>query len=358
MRALRPAVGLLLAATAVVLWAVGMTVLQPLTEPLGPWPERLAAENTYWARDLRFLAILAIVLALVLTGQGDRRWTDPAVLVGAVWVIVDILLDRTDVTGVAATLLLVAAAWLVTGLLGWFLVHRHGRPGRPVHWRHRRALGVAAAVATTSALVAAGLESPTGREPELAPAALTAALLLLATALGCALAAAPTADRARGWWAVALAVVGAAGLAAARLLPPDQRVAALLAVGAVLLTGTTVLSWDWPGGRPRWRRHALVAVGALLGLPAAGLVLGIATVALPVADTVTAAAGGIAVSDVDTDVLYSLVGLLTGLVLGLLLAWPNALGHPAGGQPRPAGPPGPEGPPGPDGPRRASAERR
>ncbi|MER6592693.1 hypothetical protein ABT214_12720, partial [Micromonospora purpureochromogenes] len=79
---------------------------------------------------------------------------------------------------------------------------------------------------------------------------------------------------------------------------------------------------------------------------------------LPVGAVLTDRAGNIAVDAMDTDALWSLAGLLTGLLLGLLLAWPNALGHPAGGQPRPAGPPAPEGPPGPDGPRRASAERR
>ncbi|MEV0811022.1 hypothetical protein [Micromonospora sp. NPDC050200] len=338
----RYAVGLGLAALAAVVWAVGLTILQPLTEPIGPWPEQFAGNNTYWARDLRFLAVVAVVLGLVLAGGGDRRWTDPAVLLGAGWVAADLLLDRADLAGTAATVVLVTAGWLVTGLLVWFLVRRHGRPGRPVHWTHCRALGMAAAVATTCALVAGGLESPTGREPELTPATVTAALLLLAASIGCALAAAPARDRARTWGAVALAVAGAVGLAAGRLLPPGERVVVLLVGGAVLLTGTTLLSWDWPAGRPHWRRHALVAVGALLGLPGAGWVVAMATIALPVAQTFTAAAGSIAVGVAGTDILYSLVGLLTGLVLGLLLAWPNALGY----RPGPADPAAPAGPDG------------
>ncbi|MBQ0895932.1 hypothetical protein KBX37_23020, partial [Micromonospora sp. U56] len=132
----------------------------------------------------------------------------------------------------------------------------------------------------------------------------------------------------------------------------------VLALGVVLLTGTTLLSWDRPGGRPPWRRHAMAGAAMLLGLPAVGLLALLAQAALPVGAVLTARAGNIAVDAIDTDALWSLAGLLTGLVLGLLLAWPNALGHPAGGQPRPEAPPGPEEPPGPDGPRRASAERR
>ncbi|MEH0818568.1 MULTISPECIES: hypothetical protein [unclassified Micromonospora] len=355
MRALRPAAGLLLAAAAVVLWAVGMTVLQPLTEPIGPWPERLAGTNTYWARDVRFLAVALVVLGLALAGGGDRRWIRPALVLGAGAVVADLLLDRADVTGVPATVLLVAGGWVVTGALAAFLVRRHGWPGRPVHWQRRRALGMAAAVAATLVVVAGGLESPTEREPELIPACLAAALLSLAASLGCALAAAPAPGRIRWRWVLGLALAGVVGLAAGRLLPSGHRLGPLFALGVVLLTGTTLLSWDRPGGRPPWRRHAMAAAAALLGLPAVGLLALLVQAALPVGAVLTARAGNIAVGTTDTDVLFSLAGVLTGLVLGLLLAWPNALGHPAGGQPRPAGPPAP---PGPDGPRRASAERR
>ncbi|MEU7399577.1 hypothetical protein, partial [Streptomyces albogriseolus] len=72
MRFARP-VGLLLSAAAVVLWAYGVTVLQPLTEPIGPWSERLPGNNAYWARDLRFMAIMAVALGLVLAGRGHLR---------------------------------------------------------------------------------------------------------------------------------------------------------------------------------------------------------------------------------------------------------------------------------------------
>ncbi|MEH1053712.1 hypothetical protein V6U89_00625 [Micromonospora sp. CPCC 206171] len=358
MRALRPVAGLLLAASAVVLWAVGMTVLQPLTEPVGPWPERLAGINTYWARDVRFLAILLVVLGLVLAGGGDRRWTHPALVLGAGAVVADVLLDRADVTGVPATVLLVAGGWAAVGLLAAFLVRRHGRSGRPVHWQRRRALGMAASVAATLVVVAGALRSPTDREPELTSACLAAAGLSLAASVGCALAAASAPGRERRWWAFGLALAGAAGLAVGRLLPPGHRWWPVLALGVVLLTGTTLVSWDRPGGRPLWRRHAMAAVAMLLGLPTVGWLALLAQAALPVGAVLTDGAGNIAVDAMDTDVLFSLAGLLTGLVLGLLLAWPNALGHPAGGQPRPEAPPGPEGPPGPDGPRRASAERR
>ncbi|MEV1145777.1 hypothetical protein, partial [Micromonospora sp. NPDC049799] len=101
--------GLTLAVVAAALWAVGMTVLQPLTEPIGPWPETLPPIDTYWARDLRFAAIVAAVLGLVLAGRGDRRWSAPAVVLGGLWAAADVAVDRVDPDGAGPTVLLAAA---------------------------------------------------------------------------------------------------------------------------------------------------------------------------------------------------------------------------------------------------------
>ncbi|MBG0568702.1 hypothetical protein [Actinoplanes aureus] len=40
-----------LAAVSAVVWALGVTVLQPLSEPTGP--DFFGENNTYWARELR-----------------------------------------------------------------------------------------------------------------------------------------------------------------------------------------------------------------------------------------------------------------------------------------------------------------
>ncbi|MER7889321.1 hypothetical protein ABTX15_05800 [Micromonospora sp. NPDC094482] len=328
MRSARPA-GLLLAAAAAVLWAVNLTVLQPLTEPIGPWSETLPGNNTYWARDLRFVAILGVVLGLVLAGRGDRRWSAPAVLLGGVWVAADVALDRADPTGAVPAVVLAAGGCALLAVLATLLaLVERGRPGavgNPADLARRRALTVAACVAAVSTMVAAGIESPTDREPELHPAALATAALLAALAIGCALAAAPGGTRARGWLAAGLGAATLLVLGLVRAVPPGPRLLPEVALGAVLLTGVTLLAWEWPGGRPDWGRHALAAIAALIGPTAMLLVVAIVMMILRVAAPFTALAGNSPIHAADSDILISLAGLLAGLGMGLLLAWPPAL---------------------------------
>ena len=92
----------------------------------------------------------------------------------------------------------------------------------------------------------------------------------------------------------------------------------------MLLTGVTLLAWDWPGGRPVWRHHALAALAALVG-PMAFLLAR----RHPHDDrccrsgrTFTALAGNSPINAADSDLLLSLVGLLAGLGMALLLARP------------------------------------
>ncbi|MFG2051341.1 hypothetical protein ACGFIW_28410 [Micromonospora sp. NPDC048935] len=320
MRSARP-LGLLLCAVAVVLWAVGMTVWQPLTEPIGPWSERLPGNNTYWARDLRFLAIIAVTLGLVLAGRGLRHWSRTAVVLGGLWVAADIAIDRVDPVGVQATVLLavgggVVLAVLTVVLLGW----ERGLPPAV----DRKALTGAACVAGVLTLVAAALESPTDREPELDQGALAVAALLVVLAVGAALAAAPARPRARVGLAAGLVVVALAGVGLVRAAPPGARLLPEMALGAVLLTGITLLAWDWPGGRPVWRHHALAALAALVGPVAFLLVAAIPMlVLLPVGPQFTALAGNSPINTADSDLLVSLCGLLSGLAMALLLARPS-----------------------------------
>ncbi|MBM0233856.1 hypothetical protein JNW91_19570 [Micromonospora sp. STR1_7] len=158
MRSARP-VGLLLGAAAVLLWAVGVTVLQPLAEPIGPWSERLPGNNAYWARDLRFVTVAAIVLGLLLAGRGQPRWSGPAVVLGGLWIAADVAIDRADPAGTGSTVLLAAGGWAVLGVLAaglsWWA------RGAPPPATDRRVLTGAACVAGVLAVVAAGIESPT-----------------------------------------------------------------------------------------------------------------------------------------------------------------------------------------------------
>ncbi|SCG68182.1 hypothetical protein GA0070614_4356 [Micromonospora coxensis] len=344
-----------LAVVAAVLWAVGMTVLQPLTEPVGPWSETLPGNNTYWARDLRFLAILAVAAGLVLAGGGRRDAAVPAVLLAGGWLAVDVAVDRADPYGAGATVALAVAGCLAVAATAT-LVRRPARaaPDRPV-------LAGTACVAAVLVLVATLIESPTDREPELDPAALATAGLLLALTVAGALAAAPaspspgtrrpdgsplpvTAERRRRYAVAAgIAVVGLVGLVLVRAVEPGHRLTPAAALGTVLLAGVTLLAWDWPDGRPTWWRHGLATLVAAV-LPV-GLMVAVAVVTgmLRLAAPLTALAGNSPINSADSDVLLSLSGLLAGLGTALLLARPATLGQ----APTP-----------PEPPLRASAERR
>ncbi|MFC3504693.1 hypothetical protein ACFOOK_27510 [Micromonospora krabiensis] len=341
-------VGLILAAAAVVLWAVNMTVLQPLTEPIGPWSENLPGNNAYWARDLRFATIVAVVLALVLAGRGDRRWAGPAVLLGGVWVVADVAVDRADPTGAAPTVLLAVGGCAVLAALVVFLVRRTAAPSaveRAVGGADRRVPAVAASVAGVLAIVAAGIESPTDREPELNTSAFATAALLIVVALGCALAAAPAPTWPRRWAAVATVAATLLVVGWVRTIAPeDGRLLPGVLLGGVLLTGVTVVAWDWPDGRPDWGRHGLAAFATLIGPTAMLLAAAVAMMLLPVAAPFTALAGNSPINSADSDVLLSLAGVLAGLGMSLLLAWPPALaGRPAAPAPTPNRPVGPQG---------------
>ncbi|MFF0155508.1 hypothetical protein [Micromonospora sp. NPDC005203] len=321
MRFARP-VGLLLCAAAVVLWAFGVTVLQPLTEPIGPWSENLPGNNAYWARDLRFLAIIAVVLGLVLAGRGLRHWSRTAVVLGGLWVAADLAIDRVDPIGVQATVLLAVGGCAVLGVLavvlaGW----ERGLPPAA----DRKVLTGAACVAGVLTIVAAGIESPTDREPELRQGALATAALLVVLTVAAALAAAPARPRSRVGLAAGLAVASLLGVGLVRAVAPGARLLPEMALGAVLLTGVTLLAWDWPGGRPIWRHHALAALAAFVGPFAFLLVTAIPMlILLPIGPTFTALAGNSPINAADSDVLVSLCGLLSGLGMSLLLAWPTA----------------------------------
>ncbi|SIR05670.1 hypothetical protein [Micromonospora avicenniae] len=335
MRFARPA-GLLLAAVAAVLWAVNMTVLQPLTEPVGPWPEALPGNNTYWARDLRFAAIVAVVLGLVLAGRGDSWWARPAVLLGGVWIAADLAVDRADPTGAGPTVLLAAAGCAVVAAFAALCVRLGRSAARP--GAYRRTLTGAACVAGALTLVTAGIESPTDREPELHPAAFGTATLLLLLAVSCALAAAPAPSRARSWLAVAVGVAGVLGVLFVRATSPGSGLLHFPLLGAVLFTGVTVLAWNWPAGRPDWGRHGLAALAGLIGPTAMLIFVMLISMWLRIGAPLNALAGNTPINSADSDVLYSFAGVLVGLGMALLLAWPPALdGGP--GAARPAVPP-------------------
>ncbi|MFC7548108.1 hypothetical protein [Plantactinospora sp. GCM10030261] len=320
MKSWQPIVGAAAAVLAAAFWAVGLTELQALTEPLGPWSERLASNNTYWARDLRFMAIVAALAGVVLGTGGDRRVATLAAPAATVWVVVDLVLDRLDVDGTATTVGLASGAALVM-LAAIGTAHRWPAGSTPA------VLIVVAAVTAATAPVAMAIESPTYTEPELTPAAVAVAGLLAVLAIGCAVAAAP--ERRRIRWAAAGLLTGAAaaGIALGRTQPPGGRLLGMLLLAIVLLVGVLVLTRPAADGRPDLRRLALLGV-ASLGYPILLHVLVIAMAVTSAGAGFTRLAGNPAINAADSDVLLSLAGVGTGLVYGLLLV--GLSGRPAG----------------------------
>jgi len=312
---LRNAVGLACGLGGAVLWAYGLTVLQPLAEPAKPWHDAWASNNTYWARDVRWMALVVIFAALVVTFRGDRTRSAVAALGALAWLGVDLWLDRIDVTATVPVAIgagaVVLAAW-TAGLVA--------APG--VGTGPRRGVLLLAAVAAAALVpLAGGIESPTDTEPALTPTALAAGGLLAAVAIVAALAAAPARSAARTAAAVLVAGGAAAGLTFLRAAPPGGRFFVAVVAGAALLTGVAVLSTAWPDRTPmRIAYLALLFGGTTAYLVVMLLALLVVTAILvPVAATFTALAGNPPVNAADTDVLFVLIGLLAALPFGWLL---------------------------------------
>jgi hypothetical protein len=112
-------------------------ILQPSTEPVGPGA--IAENNTYWVRDLRFSAIIVLVLGLILAFRGHGARSGLSIAAGAGWLVADLALDRADVAGGEAAALLAVAGCAVVVTLSLL-------PGRGAGRRDRRVLIGAASV--------------------------------------------------------------------------------------------------------------------------------------------------------------------------------------------------------------------
>ncbi|WP_143050035.1 hypothetical protein [Asanoa ishikariensis] len=300
---------------AAVFWGIDLAFWQPLTERSGELVLFSYAENnTYWARDLRFCAVVAIVLAVLLAGRGGRlaRWA--ALAVGAAWIGADLLLNRSDVRGdVAAVVLSVAAA--AAALAAILVVRRRTRGDEPDH----RPLVLGAAVSAALAPLVAGIESPTDTEAALTPAAVTLGALLTVLTLGLALAAAPDLETMHRVTTGVVAVAAAGGLTLARVLEPGSQLGSMMLLGTVQLTGVALLTGAVPRGALAWLKQLPKLLVPLVLYPALVLFIVLITAYLvPVPSWFTALGGNVPVNAADSDTLYALTGVVTGLLIGWL----------------------------------------
>ena len=313
MRGWLRALGLVGGCVGATLWAVAVTVLQTPSEPP---PTDLAENNTYWVRDVRWMAILAVVGALILVFRGDRIRSGLAALAVPGWLGLDLWLDRIDAAGPTATRWAVVLGCVV--VFAAFLVERLS-PGEPDRW----VLAIGAAVAAATAPAAVAIESPTDTEAALTRSALILGWLLTAVAVGCALSAASEGGLRHGRLAVGVAVTAASGVLLVRAVPIDavpidDPILPLLALMAVLSAGVAMVYLPWPGFRRAVTRYGLLGIGAMGAY--AVFAVPFLVLAQPVAAWVTQIAGNPPVNAADSDTITALLGLPIGVVFGLFLA--------------------------------------
>ncbi len=293
----RLAGALVVAWAAAALWAYGATVLQPATEsalrlalqsPAGDMPDA----SSYWARDLRWAAILAVLGVVVVLSRGDGRRCAYALVGALVCVGAEVAFDRAN-PGPSVLVPTVLIACLLVTVAVVAVYRRPGVPGR-------RLLTVAGAACATTAMAVASLESPTGHAA-IVPARLVLLAVLIIVAMSCALTAAPTPGRAPAALAVG---AGAVALAAAGSHPVP-----LLLATVVLLAGVWLLSRSWPGPR----RAAAGIAAIVVAYPILAFTCTLVTI--DAGRTFTELAGNPAISPADSDMVVALTGALIGVAL-------------------------------------------
>ncbi|WP_433205421.1 hypothetical protein ACQP00_37780 [Dactylosporangium sp. CS-047395] len=272
----------------------------------GLWATNLwtGSSNANWARDLRWDAIVALVLAVVACARGQRRVTAEALLGGLAWLAADIALDRAELSHASAPLAVVAASVAVLGCYRG--IARRGAP-------HRATLLVAAGVAAVLAGVNLLAEPSSEATFQVGSAVVSGALGLVAA--GAAVGAVSRVSRFRfaAWGVSSVAAVMTPWLLREGHLPHVLGLTALLTVCAMILAGP----------RPRrlrhWLRYPAAAAAALLVLPLAGLPAMIAVRFLEIGPVFTALAGRTTRPDAFDDYSLTMPAMVAGLVLGRLL---------------------------------------
>ncbi|GLW27598.1 hypothetical protein [Actinoplanes regularis] len=308
MELLKRSVLMAAAAVSAATWAIGVTVLQPLSEPGEPGV--LAENNTYWARELRWGALIALVLVLIALGRGGRWVTVGALITGGAWIGVDIGLDRIDMA---------SGTWqLAAGAVATALVCCAAAAAVPSVPR-LGALFTAATVAAVAAGLTTSTESPTDTEPALNSGSATVGMALAVVAVAVAVRAAGPAGRPRVRTVVAAGAVAATVPWLLRLIPVGGgRLLGILAFTVLLVVTVAVLAAPRPPAQRDRLHYGAVAAVTAFALPVLFLPLALVSIVLKVGDPFTALAANPPI-EVDEDIVMILLAIPIGLVLGRFL---------------------------------------
>ncbi|MBB4753014.1 hypothetical protein [Actinoplanes lobatus] len=289
-----------LAAVSAAMWAVGVTILQPLSEPEGP--AAYGENNTYWARELRWGALIALILMAIVYARGDRRATRAVSAGGLLWLGADLGLDRIDQDSGTMRLAIGAVVAILAGSAAVRAFSRVSRPGTLL-------------TTATVAAVASGLvtitESPTDTEVALHLGSAAVGSLLASVAVAAAVRAAPVVSLTR----VAVGVLLTAAPWLLRYVSPQPsagRVIGAYAFTVLLVVIVVAIAL-------RRNDHTPVAVIAALVLPVLWLPLTLATIVLRTGAPFTALAANPPADAADEDVVLILVAIPIGLILGRIL---------------------------------------
>jgi hypothetical protein len=299
--AIQDTIALVCALIAAAYWGIALAILQPPTETV-----ELVKGGTYWARDQRWMSIAAVAVALLLAGRGDRRTLRRvgAGLVG--WLAADIALDRLDMSGwVAAVVLAAAAVAVVIVAWRWLVRARAGVSRVPF---------VVTGVAAMLAPIAASTMVPTiGGDPGPAPFTLLVGGLFVALTLLGAVCAAPRPPP--PWLVCGVGLLVAGLLLLTTWLAAVDSFAPVLALAAALSAGAVAVIWQ----RPVVLAHVGAALYGAVVFPVLAMSMSFLDHRVSLGAPFTALAGSPPVDLGYHDRLEITAGLVPGLIFGAIL---------------------------------------
>lgn len=339
------------AAAAAVAWALGMAVLQPLSEPTGP--DAYGENNTYWAREIRWATLIGLILLLIVLARGSRWGVRLALAAGALWLAADLVLDRIGPGPDIGHLTAGAAAAAVTCCAVASCLPRAPRP---------ETLFRAAIVAAVASGVVTATESPTDTEPALnVGSAAAGSLLALVAVIAAACAAeartvsacaaethiaeahiaeartaeartavartdAAGVDPSADWFRIGPAVTAGAVASSIPWLvrmaapqPSGLRGLAIIGFTVLLVVTVVALVAHRPGSSPSRHTEGVAAIITAVVLPVMFLPLAFAAVVAGIGEPFTILAGNPPIHDADEDVVLILMAVPLGLLLGWVL---------------------------------------
>jgi len=333
MRAWDKIVGWTVGVVGSLLWAVSLAIYQRRMEPSGFWRDpadgglhpNLGSNNTYWPRDVRELAILLAVAGLIAVGRSSVRAVIVAATLGVAWFGADIWLDRIDIDGSSAMVLLAGAGCAAVTVAA--VAVGRGSPSERISY-------LAASTAVVLASVPLSITNPWNEpltEPDeirinhaikIMDAVLSVALLAVAVAL-----VARMMRTARSRWLVpAGALVAAMGFVLLIVLGPGAGAGWVLLVLVAIPVALVGIATAWDVSDARLAR---IGGSALLLLPCSIFVL--FSLGTWLGGQLTALAANPPINSADEDIAQPPTMALIGLGIAAVSLWLSGIA----GRPQP-----------------------